>query len=285
MFESFSRSWALFKVSWEVLKKDKEIMLFPVISGVATLLLWLSFLVPVVLFSLLGGISNAVYDWIFWVILFVFYIVSYFIAIYFNAAIIGCATIRLNGGDPTVKDGLRVASSRIGKLFGWAVIAAIVGIILHAIESAARKNIIARIVISFIEMAWSFAVMFVVPVMLYENIGGFGAIKRSASIIKQTLGETLISQFTLSIVAFLFSLLGIVLIGAGVYLLITYSLIVGIILIIAAIAYFLFVSILFSALNGIMVAALYRYAKTGKIGMGYEEVISAGGVAVRPSAA
>ena len=110
MFESFSRSWALFKVSWGVLKKDKEIMLFPVISGVATLLLWSSFLVPVVLFSLLGGISNAVYDWIFWVMLFVFYIVSYFIAIYFNAAIIGCATIRLNGGDPTVKDGLRVAS-------------------------------------------------------------------------------------------------------------------------------------------------------------------------------
>jgi hypothetical protein len=285
MFESFSRSWALFKVSWGVLKKDKEIMLFPVISGVATLLLWSSFLVPVVLFSLLGGISNAVYDWIFWVMLFVFYIVSYFIAIYFNAAIIGCATIRLNGGDPTVKDGLRVASSRIGKLFGWAVIAAIVGIILHAIENAARKNIIARIVISFIEMAWSFAVMFVVPVILYENTGGFGAIKRSASIIKQTLGETLISQFTLSIVAFLFSLLGIVLIGAGVYLLITYSLIVGIILIIAAIAYFLFVSILFSALNGIMVAALYRYAKTGKIGMGYEEVISTGGVTIKPSVA
>lgn len=285
MFESFSRSWQLFKVSWGVLRKDKEILVLPVISGIVTALLWASFLVPVFFFSLLGGISNAAYDWMFWVLLFLFYIVSYFIAIFFNAAIIGCAMIRLNGGDPTVRDGLRTASSRIGKLFGWAVIAAIVGIILHAIERAASKNIIARIVLSFIEMAWTFATIFVIPVILYEDLGGFTAIRRSVRIIRQTLGETLISQFTLSFVAFLFSLLGIVLIFAGVYFIFAYSLILGIIMMIAAIAYFLFISILFSALNGIMVAALYRYAKTGKIGMGYEDVISAGGVAVRPSAA
>jgi hypothetical protein len=285
MFESFSRSWQLFKVSWGVLRKDKEILILPVISGIVTALLWASFLVPVFFFSLLGGISSAAYDWIFWVLLFVFYIVSYFIAIFFNAAIIGCATIRLNDGDPTVRDGLRVASSRVGKLFGWAVIAAIVGMILNAAERAARKNFIARIVLSFLEMAWTIATMFVVPVILYEDIGGFTAIRRSTRIIRQTLGETLISQFTLSIAAFLFSLLGIVLIFAGVYFIFTYSLILGIIMLIAAIAYFLFISILFSALNGIMVAALYRYAKTGKIGMGYEGVISAGGVIVRPSAA
>ena len=282
MFESFGRSWALFKVSWSVLKKDKELLLLPVITGIATALLWLSFLVPVFFFAVLGGISNAVYDVFFWIVLFVFYVVSYFIAIFFNAAIIGCATIRLNGGDPTVRDGLRVATTRIGKLLGWAFIAAIVGMILHGAERAARNNIIARIALSFLEMAWSLATMFVVPVILYEDVGGFAALKRSAGVIKQTLGESIISQFTLSLVAFLFSLLGIALIFAGVYVLIVYSLVLGVALIIAAVAYFLFVSILFSALNGILVAALYRYAKTGKIGEGYEQVMSTGGVAARP---
>jgi hypothetical protein len=36
MFEKFSRSWELVKASAAVLKLDKELMLFPVLSGAAT---------------------------------------------------------------------------------------------------------------------------------------------------------------------------------------------------------------------------------------------------------
>jgi len=283
MFESFRISWRLFKVSWNVLGKDKEIMIFPVLSGVVIALLWISFLIPVIFFSLLGGISSAIGDWIFWILLFLFYIASYFIAIFFEAAIIGCATIRLNGGDPTVKDGLRIASSRIGKLFGWAVIAATVGIIVQALASYFKRNFVAQLVLSFLEMAWSIAIMFVVPVILYENLGGFKAIKRSASIIRRTLGVSLITQFTLSGVAFIFALLGILWLGGGIIVMVAYSFIIGIILVVSAVIYFLFLAILFSALSGIVMAALYKYARTGKIGAGYEQILTAGGVSIAPS--
>ena len=41
------RSAALFKCSWQVLKTDKTLALFPVISAVATLLMAAAFLTPI----------------------------------------------------------------------------------------------------------------------------------------------------------------------------------------------------------------------------------------------
>ena len=43
MFESISRSFNLIKESWRVISLDKEILLFPVLSGVALLFILLSF--------------------------------------------------------------------------------------------------------------------------------------------------------------------------------------------------------------------------------------------------
>ena len=39
---------------------------------------------------------------------FLFYFVTYTITIYCNSALVGAALIRLNGGDPTLKDGFRI---------------------------------------------------------------------------------------------------------------------------------------------------------------------------------
>ena len=47
MFEKFSRSWELVKASAGVLRSDKELMLFPLISGAATLVVMATFLIPV----------------------------------------------------------------------------------------------------------------------------------------------------------------------------------------------------------------------------------------------
>ncbi len=47
MFDKFSRSWSLIKASAAVLRSDRELMLFPVISTVATLLIMATFAFPV----------------------------------------------------------------------------------------------------------------------------------------------------------------------------------------------------------------------------------------------
>ena len=52
MAGSFSNSWALVKASADVLRMDKELLVFPLLSGVATVLVMVSFFVPMLV---LGG--------------------------------------------------------------------------------------------------------------------------------------------------------------------------------------------------------------------------------------
>jgi hypothetical protein len=53
--EKFERSWQIMRASWDVLRQDKEILVFPVLSGIALLLIMASFAVPV---FALGGIDT-----------------------------------------------------------------------------------------------------------------------------------------------------------------------------------------------------------------------------------
>ena len=53
MFDKLSRSWDLVKASAAVLRSDKELMLFPAISGLCTLVVMATFLIPV--FGVLWG--------------------------------------------------------------------------------------------------------------------------------------------------------------------------------------------------------------------------------------
>src|SRR5687768_12165562 len=118
MFASISRGWALTKTSFRVLKLDKEILLLPVLSALTMLA------VIVVGIVALSGVSLAPDgSWVTLLALFGFYVVGYFVVLFFNAAVIECAMIRFNGGDPVVRDGLRKAWSRKGRILQWAVVA------------------------------------------------------------------------------------------------------------------------------------------------------------------
>ena len=100
MFEKVSRSWELVKASASVLRADKELMLFPVLSSLATLLVLATFALPIFAFKLFDHGFNAVGA----VLGFLFYFCQYAVIVFFNSALVGAATIRLEGGDPTVSD-------------------------------------------------------------------------------------------------------------------------------------------------------------------------------------
>ncbi len=263
MFENFTRSFQLVKESFEVLKKDKEIMLFPVISAIVTVLLLISFLVPIFFYN--TGIDNFGYG-----LLFVYYILSYFIVIFFNTGLITCAHMRLNGKDPTFRDGFNNAKKHIGKIFLWALISATIGLVLRII--ADRSSWVGKIIVAIIGMAWSLITFFVIPVMVFENISVFESIKRSGYLFKKTWGENVIGQFSMG---FIFLILGI----AGIIPLILALMAGSFVLIIPVFAlvviYWIFLGIVSASLEGIFVAALYNYASTGKIPSAYSpEVIT-----------
>ena len=78
MFDRMARGWELAKGSWTVLKLDKELLVFPLISGIACLLVLASFALPLWNTGYLETVleEQAADDPVGWVILFAFYVVN-----------------------------------------------------------------------------------------------------------------------------------------------------------------------------------------------------------------
>ena len=52
MFEKLSNSFALARYSWGVLRTDKQLLIFPILSGISCMLVSLSFAAPVLLLAM-----------------------------------------------------------------------------------------------------------------------------------------------------------------------------------------------------------------------------------------
>jgi hypothetical protein len=134
---------SLMKSSWQIVKKDKELLLLPVLSGIFCLSFMTICIVQGLEYGWLKSFArnaaaeqkNAAYG-----IMFLFYYVNYLIIVFFNAAIVACAVIRMGGGNPTLGDGLQAAINRFPHIAGWALIAATVGFLLGMIESGSNRG-------------------------------------------------------------------------------------------------------------------------------------------------
>jgi len=273
MFARLSRSWTLVKASAGVLSQDKQLLLFPLISAGAMLVVFASFAVPVLGLGVLQNVAADRQETIsaaYYAVAFLFYFAHYFVIFFFNTALVGAAMIRLDGGTPTIGDGLRIATSRLGALVGYALIAATVGMILRAIEE--RVGFIGRIIVALVGIGWTLATYLVVPVLAARNVGPIDAVKESASLLKKTWGENVIGQVGMGAA---FGIIDFMLVVAGIVL----TILVGIathsaIAALSVAALFVFaigVAILVqAALGGIYAAALYRYASTGKVTQGFD---------------
>lgn len=261
VMERIRRGFRLLGASWEVLKADRELLVLPLLSFAIILVVTASVAGATWAGGGLGREREALRA-VDYVALGVFYFLAYFVSIFFNAAVVGAATIRLSGGDPSVRDGLRLASSKVGKIAGWAAISATVGLILRAIEE--RAGFIGDLIVGLIGVAWSLMTYFVVPVILYEPVGTIEGIKRSASIFRQRWGEQMTGNVSIGLAMFLLALPVIavaVLLGA---LSLPVGLVVGTLGLGALIA-------VGTALSGVFQAALYRYATAGEAAAAFSE--------------
>lgn len=258
--ERISRGFRLIGASWQVLKADRELMVLPVISFIATALVAASF------FAAAWGVGLPAEgespQLLHYVLMGLFYFSASFIAIFFNAAVIGCATIRLEGGDPTVSDGLRLAGARVGKIAGWAALTSSIGLVLRALQE--RAGLLGRIAIAIVGAVWSAITFFVVPVLLYENLGTVESVKRSAQIFKARWGEQFTGNVSIGLAMFVVSIPLILVVGLLAAVAWPLALLVGV-------AGFGLLGAAGAALSGIFNAALYRYAVTGAAGGAFSE--------------
>jgi hypothetical protein len=266
MIEKLTNSWELVKASGRVLMADKELLLFPVFSGIALIIVTASFLLPLAVAGIAresgGAIGFAGYA-----VLFLFYFVWYSVMLFFNSALVGAALIRLEGGDPTVGDGLRIAMQHLGSILQYAVIAATVGMILRVLKE--RSGLLGRLLLALGGFAWSLATFLVVPILVTQGVGPIEAIQQSASLLRKTWGEQLAGTIG---IGFFFGVISVVYTIVAIPLFVMAAiakvpLAVLLLMVALIVGGYLLLALISSALSGIYAAALYRFAATGQSGL------------------
>ena len=263
MLEKFSRSWALVTASAQVLRSDRELLLFPLISGAATLLVLATFLLPMLALRVFeGGLGIGAA-----IIGFLFYFCQYSVIVFCNCALVGAAMIRLEGGDPTLRDGFDAALARLPAILGYAAIAATVGVLLQMLKS--RDNFLVRLLGSGLGVAWTLAAFLVVPVLVSRDIGPIDALRQSAALLKQTWGENIIGNVGIG-AAFGLLTLATALLGVGLAIAaLQVSTALAILVAITFGVLFLLLGIYQAALSGIYSAVLYRHATAQQTPAGF----------------
>jgi hypothetical protein len=255
----FSYTWSIMGASWEVLKRDKKLLLFPLLSGLCCLIVMASFGVAAVLGDHIHRPTSQTEKVLQWVTLFCFYFVNYFVITFFNVGIVSFAISRMAGGEPTVGGAFREALNRVHLIAAWALVAATVGVVLRMIESRSGK--VGQIITSILGSAWSILTFMIVPVLVMENKGPIDAFKSSATLLRKTWGERLIGNFAFGMIFFLLTIPGIVGVIAGVVQLAQHNGMLGGSLIGLSILYFIALALVHSALISIFQAALYLFTQ------------------------
>lgn len=266
MFEKLSRSFALLRASAAVLRADKELLVFPLCSTLASILVIASFALPLIASGALERLDAGESPTVGTILAaFLFYLSQYFVIFFFNSALVGAALIRLEGGDPTVADGFRIAFSRIGAILGYAAIAATVGLILRMIEE--RAGFVGRWIVGLLGIAFTVATFLTVPILVSRGNGPVDAVRESAVLLKKSWGENIAGNVGLGLaftIAYLL-LFGLAFAIGFVVLQLGNQTLVGI-LIAAAVLIVIALALTHAALQGIYSAALYRYASEGHVG-------------------
>jgi hypothetical protein len=279
MLERAQRSWHLTREAWEVLRQDRGLVLFPILSGLFSLVVTVSFVGPFFLARILDQMGRGwagpwraqpnLGPW-HYMVLFVFYLVTYFIVVFFNSGLVFCVEKRLAGQRATVRDGLAAALANTGRIFQWALLSATVGVLLRMVED--RLNWLAGLIAALAGLAWSLATTFVVPVLVHDQVGPIEALKRSADAFRRAWGEAVIAHIGLGLAFTLLYLpIPVVLIGLGaVAIALAHStpalaagLFIGAALL--CLVYGLALVILQNTLQSIFLTACYQYATTGAV--------------------
>lgn len=267
MAGKLQNSWNLVKASGNVLAQDKELILFPLLSFIATMVISISFFGPMLLIGEAealaegGGLMGTL-------LMFLYYMVLYTVVFFFNAALVGAALLRLSGEDPTVSDGFHIATTRIRNILGYAVIAATVGMVLKMISE--RAGALGSLAAGLVGMGWNLATFMVVPVLVTRDVDPVSAIRESADLFKRTWGEQVVGNIGMG---WFFGLLTFAVVATSVLLMIALGSIAPVLVLPVVVGLgfsILTIALIASALKGVYSAALYKYAINGEVPSGFD---------------
>jgi hypothetical protein len=230
MMAKLENSWRLFKASLTVTFKYRKLLWFPFLVAILTGIIALFFVSAMILPAL------ATHHWLalknyaaptpamgaaYAVCVPLFYLLSMFLATFFNVAFYSEIIAALNGKGVSFRRGLATAYSRLPSIVVWSLFAGLVGWLIRNLEQ--RLPFAARIFTGFIGLAWSIAAIFAIPVIIQEQPmrNPLKILQQSALTLKKAWGEGLIGYVgfsAASTVILLGSLPPLLLAGALAYL-------------------------------------------------------------------
>lgn len=261
-----SRGWALAKRSFAVLQADRSLVVFPVISGIATLGAAILIFGPAAAIYSSSGRSEAV-------LIVAAVIAAYvltFIAVFFNTALAAAAAQSLTGRDTSFGDGFGAARGRLTTILQWSLVQATVGLLLSLIENYVGDSLPGRILTGLVNFAWSAATFFVVPVIALEGLRPKEAFHRSVSVLRERWGEGVVGSVSVSGVVLLIALIPLIVFGGGGLAVMGSAPGLGAALLAIAIVIFLIAMIVAGTLNAIFRVALYQFATQGQVPGGFD---------------
>jgi hypothetical protein len=277
----WSRGWSMARASFAVLRRYPRLVVFPVISGAALLVVF--GVIALSLLPQLGSmhdLTHGVWDklgndgsgsiW-FYVAGYVAIYVLTVIGVFFNVALVHCALRCHAGQEPSVRDGLAAATARFPQILGWALVATTVGIALNAIESFLKDKLgfLGSLIGGLFEFGWAVVTYFVVPVLVTERVGPITAVRRSSAILRSKWGESLAGEARFGLVGLAFYLQAALLFFIGLAIFLSYGALalagLGPLLMALGIVYAVAISVVLQALSTIFQAGVYLYATTGAV--------------------
>lgn len=215
---TLSTTFSVMGSSWAILKKDKEIIFFSMLSGLYLSVLFIGW-GALMIHAFPEGLERMKadpfsYGWEPYAYAFLLYLGIQLISSFFNGAIVASAARRLSGGDPTVSSGFSDAFKHLPSIFIWAFISAFFVMLLDLVRS---KKGLGRWISGAMRMAASVATFFVLPFIMIEGQMPIRAIASSVALIKKTWGEQVIGNLSFSLLFFLINIPGLVSVFYGLF--------------------------------------------------------------------
>jgi hypothetical protein len=268
---------------WRALKRNPQLMIFPLLSSIALAIVAASIIIP----SLLVATHLSHYEQAFErddirlavqiipvAIVFLFYFFCYTVIIFSNTALVGVSLKLLKGEPATVCDGIGIAMGHLRQIIGFVLISAIIGTVAQISRNIAKDDpnheiagLLDIMVGGLLQGVWSIVVFFAIPVYVVENLGPIASIRRSWDIFKQTWGEDFTGKAVIGGVGCLVKLVLLAIIAAliAVSAATNYLPLLGIAILFGIIS-FVVLALFNGAINGVFQASLYHYATTGDAG-------------------
>ena len=194
------------------------------------------------------------------------YFATMFLATFLNVAFYHEILNALRGQPVSMVSGLQFATTKWKIILLWTLFAGLVGLIIKILEE--RVGFVGQWILRLIGAVWSIACVFVIPVIITEEqtANPFVVLKKSATILTKTWGESLIGYVGVSLGgSLIMGLSAVWLVAAISGAVVLHSLVLGIAAVVIWLAAIIVLNYLMSVASQIFRCALFLYASQGSL--------------------